>query len=202
MKRDGDELQRVDLLFSVPSRRMHRWSLPTVLVATALVSVVVHLGGHALHATVSSEEPVVAEWASPLGSKPLDGKLESIEGEKIRLSKLRGEPLFLELWATWCLPCRAQAKVVDSLSEDFSRLGVQVLSVNEGEERSLVESFLADTPSKYPVVLDRWQVVANQLQAEQLPTLVLLDAEGVVVALRVGMTSREDVLEMLEALPE
>lgn len=147
-------------------------------------------------------ESASSEWVSPLGSKPLEGKLESIEGDKVRLSNLQGDPILLELWATWCLPCRAQAKIVDELSEEFSRRGIRVFSVNQGEERPLVEKFLADKPSRYPVILDRLHVVANQLEVGRLPTLVLLDQNGLVVAMHSGFAPRGNVLDMLSVLSE
>jgi thiol-disulfide isomerase/thioredoxin len=175
-----------------------------VFVVLALASTIGAGKGRVLHAAAPSSDGklVSKELVSPLGSKPLDGKLETMEGDNIRLSKLRGQPILLELWATWCLPCRAQAEIVGDLSEEFSRRGIRVFSVNEGEERPLVEKFLADSPSHYPVVLDRWQVVANQLEVGMLPALVLLDEKGVVVALRHGVTLREDVLAMLSVLSE
>jgi len=138
--------------------------------------------------------------ADPLGGKPLNAKLERLDGGKLKLSDLTGQPLLLELWATWCGPCRRQSEIVLGLEEELAARGIAVLAVNEGETSDLVESFVADHPGPFPVALDRWQAVATRLSIGDLPALVLLDASGRVAGIRSGLTERDELLALLTVL--
>lgn len=141
--------------------------------------------------------PAVAH-EGPVGSgEPVDAKLQSLDGGKLKLSDRRGAPLLLKLWATWCLPCREQAAVLHELSGELEQRGIAVLAVDMGEAKGLVEKFLADEPSDHPVALDRGQVLARLFEIPELPALVLLDAEGRVVGVRRGLARRDDVLALL-----
>ncbi len=135
--------------------------------------------------------------ASPPPAKPLEAKLDRLEGGKLKLSELRGQPVLLELWATWCMPCREQAQIVGELANELAGRSVAVLAVNQGEGDKVVQKYLAQHPSHYPVVLDRWQVVSAHLQVNELPALVLLDRDGKVAGLRLGLTRRDDLLALL-----
>jgi thiol-disulfide isomerase/thioredoxin len=132
--------------------------------------------------------------------RPLAAKLERLDGTKLRLSERRGQPLLLDLWATWCRPCREQAAVLRDASSELSSRGVAVLAINEGERVKLVREFLAQHPPHFEIALDRDQVVLVRLEVVELPALVLLDAEGKVVGLRKGVTRRDGLLELLSAV--
>ncbi|HVF59813.1 MAG TPA: TlpA disulfide reductase family protein [Thermoanaerobaculia bacterium] len=138
--------------------------------------------------------------AAPAPAKPLEAKLDRLEGGKLKLSELRGQPVLLELWATWCMPCREQAEIVRELAAELAGRSVAVLAVNQGEGDKVVQKYLAEHPSHYPVVLDRWQVVSAHLQVNELPALVLLDRDGKVAGLRLGLTRRDDLLSLLREL--
>ncbi len=154
----------------------------------------------AMTAAALGAAAVSASAASPAPAKPLEAKLDRLEGGKLKLSELRGQPVLLELWATWCMPCREQAEIVRELAAEFAGRSVTVLAVNQGEGDKVVQKYLAQHPSHYPVVLDRWQVVSAHLQVNELPALVLLDRDGRVAGLRLGLTRRDDLLSLLAEL--
>lgn len=148
---------------------------------------------------------VTAESAAATGAeldKPLDAKLQRPEGGRLRLGELRGQPLLLDLWATWCLPCQEQSRILHALDDELADRNVAVLSVNQGESPQVVLDFVADHPSDFPAALDRGQIVSRLLDVGELPALALLDAEGKVVGVRLGLTQKPDVLELLSALDD
>jgi len=140
------------------------------------------------------------ESTTELPSKPLEAKLERLSGERFRLSELRGRPLLLELWATWCLPCQEQARIVGELADELAARGVAVLALSQGEEADTVRPFVERQPSHFPVALDRRQLVSAALDIGELPALVLLDAAGKPLAVRLGLTQRPDLLSLLATL--
>jgi cytochrome c biogenesis protein CcmG, thiol:disulfide interchange protein DsbE len=170
--------------------------VPSNLLGSALAVAIVAAAGAG--SAVAAEAPGMA----PSGAvgKSLEAKLERLEGERLRLSELRGAPLLLELWATWCLPCQDQARILADLAAELSGRGIAVLAVDEGESDKVVRRFLAAHPSHFPVALDRLQVVADQLGVGELPALALLDADGKVVDLRLGLTQRDDILTLIDSV--
>jgi thiol-disulfide isomerase/thioredoxin len=130
--------------------------------------------------------------------KPLEAKLKHLEKGSTRLSELRGKPVLLKLWATWCEPCRDQDKVLDSLQSEFTKRGVQVVAIDEGENPAKVRDFLAKTPSSFPVLLDPYQSLPRLLGVEALPYLATLRSDGSVAALFEGLLPAEGVLQMLD----
>jgi cytochrome c biogenesis protein CcmG, thiol:disulfide interchange protein DsbE len=151
---------------------------------------------------VAAEAPGTADGATRGAAvgKTVEAKLERLEGGRLRLSELRGAPLLLELWATWCLPCRDQARILHDLTDELTARGIAVLSVDEGESDKVVRRFLADHPGDFPVALDRLQLLADALGVGELPALALLDAGGELVELRPGLTRRDELLAMLDAV--
>jgi thioredoxin-like negative regulator of GroEL len=132
--------------------------------------------------------------------KPLDAKLQRLDGTKVTLAELRGTPVLLDLWATWCLPCREQAEILRGMEAQLAERGVHVFAVNVAEEESLVATFLGREPSHYPVLLDRRQTIATRLQLGELPALVLLAPDGTVAGSVLGLSRSEQVLDLLGKL--
>jgi hypothetical protein len=91
-----------------------------------------------------------------------------------------------------------QAEILHALGPELAERGVSVLAVDVGEERSVVEAFVAGRAGTFPVLLDRRQVVPRQVDIGELPALVLLDGDGRVAGVRLGLTGREEVLAMLD----
>jgi len=144
---------------------------------------------------------LVGAAAAGADDRPVEAVLERLEGGRVKLAELRGTPVLLELWATWCAPCVEQAEILHALGPELAERRVSVLAVDVGEERSVVEAFVAGRAGTFPVLLDRRQVVPRQVDIGELPALVLLDADGRVAGVRLGLTGREEVLAMLELAP-
>jgi thiol-disulfide isomerase/thioredoxin len=140
----------------------------------------------------------VAADGGERAGEPLEARLDRMEGGKLRLSELRGAPALLELWATWCLPCKQQARILHELAPQIEERGVEVLAVDVGEARKVVEAYLEESPKEFPVLLDRGQVLARLLDIGELPVLVLLDASGYVAGVHLGLAQPEEVLDLLE----
>jgi len=132
------------------------------------------------------------------GATPLEASLRRLDGTSEKLSASRGRRLLLELWATWCEPCREQAEVVRALAGELARLGVETIAVNVGESRKTVEKFLADHPPHSRVLLDRGQLVATRLDLGALPALVLVREDGTVAETRQELVRREELAELLQ----
>ena len=118
----------------------------------------------------------------------------SAEGAEHHLRDLRGHPLVVNFWATWCPPCRAEMPTLNRAYEEHRAQGLIVLAVNEMESRGQVSQFVQEEALSLPVVLDRRGLVAQAYRVSGLPTSFFVDDQGIVVLRWTGMLT-EKVLE-------
>jgi thiol-disulfide isomerase/thioredoxin len=147
--------------------------------------------------TTSSTE--VTEQPGGLPEAPLDFELPDLEGDLVRAQDLRGRVLLLDLWATWCGPCRTQAGILAPLAAEYAE-SVVFLGVNVGEDERTVSEHLDGEPLAYRVVLDRADALGSVLDVHALPTVVLVDTEGRVRFLRQGITGEPQLRRELAKL--
>ena len=123
-------------------------------------------------------------------------------GGEVALSELRGKPLLVNFWATWCPPCIREMPEIDRFAKQFGPNGWQVLGIAVDQDKP-VRDFLARNPIAYPVVLAGFEGVALSRQLGNdngaLPFTVALDASGNVVQRHLGETRYEMLAGWAEA---
>lgn len=118
-----------------------------------------------------------------------DFRLASLDGRNLGPADFQGQVVVIDLWASWCGPCRVQARYFDELHEEFGDgSGVQLLAINSGESEATARRYVERDPFPYPVLLDPRQSVARQYGSSGLPTVLIFDPEGNLAFKRVGVT--------------
>jgi peroxiredoxin len=125
--------------------------------------------------------------------------LATVAGGKARLSELRGHPVVVTFWATWCPSCRTEFPDLVKVHADYSAAGLRVLAVNgidQEHSRSQigtehVKQFIKEFSVPFPVALDKGSRVLRAYGILTLPAMVFIDSGGVVRAISAGPTSRE-----------
>lgn len=117
-------------------------------------------------------------------------------GSRLALSDLKGKAVVLDFWASWCAPCRAQAPIIDSVSRQNKGKDVIFVGVNTGDQRDAAVRFAHSRGLGYPAVFDPDGKVADAYDVQTLPTLVVINRVGRIIAVHHGVV-RAHKLEQL-----
>lgn len=123
--------------------------------------------------------------APAVGHLAPDFTLESLGGESLHLSDLRGQPVILNFWATWCGPCRQEMPLFQKTYRQH-RPDLNVLAVNLGEERGPVKAFVDEYGLTFQVLLDPEETLTDLYQVRGYPTTFFLDGEGRIQVVHIG----------------
>lgn len=128
-------------------------------------------------------------------------RLEALDGATVDLAELRGRPVIVDFWATWCAPCVFQIPVLNEFWEAHRGDGVAVLGVSvDTGGRDTVAEFAAEHDVQYPVLLGD-ESLAREYGAIGYPTLYVVGRDGRIDSVHTGIVSREELEEALAALP-
>ncbi len=125
--------------------------------------------------------------------------LARADGPELALEALRGWPVVLNFWATWCGPCAVEMPELQHLQDTYAG-ALTVVGVNTGESRAIVQAWAAERGLTFPLVLDVTHEVASAYQLRGQPTTYLLDAEGRIVDILYGPTTFSDLSRRIEPL--
>jgi peroxiredoxin len=141
--------------------------------------------------------PVVKSLAAPSNFT-----LPLLTGESVSLSGLRGKVVFLNFWATWCPPCRAEMPDMETVHQRLTGKGLEILAVDSGEKSATVAAFIKRSGFTFPVALDADGRVGAAYGVSAIPTTYLIDRQGRIVSRVVGAFPWTDsaVVAALEAL--
>lgn len=176
------------------------WHWPVGIVA-ALAVLGSRLGrSRALAESAAVLAVLALGWAGFLASRadgpdlrlPQTLVLERIDGTPLRLSDYRGRPVILNLWATWCPPCRRETPMLVRAAGEVG--DVPIVLVNQGEGRETVQRYLAaEGLSSAPFTLDPDSTLTALTGSRALPTTLLLDGTGTVREVHMGEISRVQI---------
>ncbi|MEO7327926.1 MAG: TlpA disulfide reductase family protein [Minicystis sp.] len=121
--------------------------------------------------------------------------------QKLDLAELKGHPVILDFWASWCGPCAMEAPVLDRLARRYEKKGLIVLGVNveRGDSPALIKGYAIQKGLSYPMLLEGGSGVSERYGVEKLPSLVVLDKQGNVLEYLVGMVDEASLNEIVES---
>ncbi len=114
-------------------------------------------------------------------------------GDRVKLSGLKGKPVLLDFWASWCEPCRQSVPILNQVAKET---GAQVYGINsEGLAAQAVDRVAQRWGIAYPVLHDPSAEIMQAYDVSALPTLYLIDRDGVVRKSHAGAPSAQRLIE-------
>lgn len=135
-------------------------------------------------------------YAPQKGFLAPDFELSTLEGETIKLSDLRGKPVLINLWTTWCPPCRAEMPAIEKIYREYKNDGLIVLAINMTYQDTFenIEPFIDEYELTFPILLDQSNSVGSAYQLRSLPSSFFIDREGIVNEIVIGGPMAEALL--------
>lgn len=115
--------------------------------------------------------------------------LETLDGDSFTLSEMRGQPVVLNFWATWCPPCRAEIPYFQAASRKYNGQ-VAIVGIDDGEPADTVAPFVAELGMSYPVALDLHSEISKQYRVNSLPSTFFVDRNGTIRHIQIGIISQ------------
>lgn len=144
--------------------------------------------------TVSSRVPAAATTSGAPPPSPRQGfsapdfTLDALGGGQVSLSALRGKIVMINLWASWCPPCREEMPAIERVYQVYKDKGLVVLGVNttnQDREADAV-SFVQELGLTFPILFDRSGSVSARYSLRALPTTFFVDRKGVIQEVVIG----------------
>jgi cytochrome c biogenesis protein CcmG/thiol:disulfide interchange protein DsbE len=182
-----------------PDRRARRAILVVGIAIVAIIAVSVLL----LPPLGGGDEEVDS---TVVGGHPLSGKaapeidLVTLDGERVTLSSLRGRPVLINFWATWCPPCRDEFPLMVAAHEAHADDGFEILGVMHQDFADSTREFAKDMRATWPILDDPDDVAYDDYLVAGLPTSYFVDAEGIVRAFSLGGFSEAGLAAQLETV--
>ncbi len=140
------------------------------------------------------------------GEVAADFSLPDLSGKTVSLSSLRGKVILLNVWATWCGPCREEMPAMEVLFNEFkNRKDFVILAVSEDHKgREVVASYVEKNGYHFPILLDPENRIGQSYDVTGVPETFIIDRNGRIVAHHMGAFdwSRDDVRQLVEQMLE
>lgn len=119
-------------------------------------------------------------------------------GNIVKLSDLRGQPVILNFWASWCPPCRAEMPAIQSVHQVNQAQGLVILGVNATDQDSIeqVQEFSKDLQLTFPILYDSSGVIQSLYNVTALPSTFFIDRSGIIQEVIIGGPIAEALLEI------
>jgi len=174
-------------LLSMTSANSHRvmpfmlLGLGILLIASAVYYV---LRGAPAQSTLSAV-PVQVNYAAP------ELTLTDLMGTPHSLADYRGQAVLVNLWATWCPPCKEEMPALQAFYNKYADKGFVIIAINDGEPAPDVKQFVQDYQLTFPVWLDPTSIATQQaFKTINLPSSFVIDREGTIRLMWVGGVNR------------
>ena len=131
-----------------------------------------------------------------------DFTLPTVDGKQVSLREYRGKVVFLNFWATWCIPCREEMPALERLHQTYQSQDLAIISIDLKESAEQVRAFFQKHGLSFPALLDQDGSVFRDYLVAGMPTTYLIGRDGMLLARGVGGRDwlRTEALDLIKEL--
>lgn len=129
-----------------------------------------------------------------------DFTLTPIEGRSIRYGELKGKPILVNFFASWCLPCREEMPAIERIAREYKARGVVFLGVAVDDTEAKMREFVTRYEVSFPVGLDNGATIQKSFGLYGIPTTYFIDKQGVINYFHAGAVTEELLRHELDKL--
>jgi len=161
-------------------------TINSVLTSSTLALLLLGCQQSAPHSNAGAT-PIAQEESPRIGYLAPNFRLVNLEGKDVSVASLSGKVLFINFWATWCTPCKAEMPSMELLYHDYKNKPFEMLAVSSDMEgAAVVQPFVQKLGLSYPILLDPDFRVDDKYMIQSVPTTILVDKNGVITHRMVG----------------
>jgi thiol-disulfide isomerase/thioredoxin len=134
-----------------------------------------------------------------VGAPAPDFSLQQLGAGRLRLSDLKGKPVIINFWATWCAPCKEEMPLLDQAASRYSDELI-VLGVNAGEAAEVIQPYIDSTGINFPILLDSDEKLADLYFVRNFPMTFFVDSQGVLQAQHIGLLQETSLSRYLSTV--
>jgi len=132
-----------------------------------------------------------AENATILNSVLASQKAAQHSNKAFNIASYKGKVVYLDFWASWCIPCRKSFPWMNKIQSKFSVDDFVVVTINVDKKRKLAEDFLKEYPANFKIFYDPKGDTARKYQIKGMPSSILFDVDGKPVIAHKGFFSKK-----------
>ncbi|MGP6189830.1 MAG: TlpA family protein disulfide reductase [Vulcanimicrobiaceae bacterium] len=163
------------------------------IAAIAVIATVAYYFGQSAPASRAAAGGPGMLAGAPAQSYPI----KRLDGATDSLDHYRGSVVLVNLWASWCAPCRSETPALERLYQEDHDKGLVVLGIDQGESAEAASAFVREMKLTYPILLDEDQRYGRAYSAVGLPTTLVVDRTGHILR---GIDGELTLAQMREAV--
>ena len=118
-------------------------------------------------------------------------QVNSIQALELTLAKHKGDVIYVDFWASWCVPCRKSFPWMNAIQKKYQSQGFTVISVNLDANDDLAQKFLKKTPASFAVIYDPKGKIAKHFAIQGMPSSMLINREGKITKRHTGFFTKK-----------
>ena len=140
-------------------------------------------------------------FTSPIGQGETapDFNLLSLNGQSFSLEEMRGKPVLINFWATWCYPCKEEMPLLESIYAQHSE-DLIVVGINQGEKEPDIKDFIEQEKISFLILLDEKMKVGDLYEVSGYPTSIFIDKNGIIQAVYLGELTTDQLNHNLQLI--
>ena len=118
-------------------------------------------------------------------------EVNTLERLTQQLNAQKGHVVYVDFWASWCVPCRQSFPWMNELQEKYKAKGLKVISINLDHNKELATQFLQQNPANFQIIYDAKGLIARKYKLKGMPSSFIVDQNGDLVSKHVGFNKEK-----------